>query len=81
MTPIEFKEQNVVFAKDQLPYLPLPAMVDVNSDQGEVVTCWNLSLSERLRVLFKGNIWMTMMTFHKPVTPVYMSTKKSDVIL
>jgi hypothetical protein len=81
MTPIEFKEQNVVFAKDQPPYLPLPAMVDVNSDQGEVVTCWGLSLSERLRVLFKGNIWMTMMTFHKPVTPVYMSTKKSDVIL
>ena len=81
MTPIEFKEQNVVFAKDQPPYQPLPAMVDVNSDQGEVVTCWRLSLSERLRVLFKGNIWMTMMTFHKPVTPVYMSTKKSDVIL
>ena len=81
MNAIEFKEQNVVFAKDQPPYLPLPAMVDVNSDQGEVVTCWGLSLSERLRVLFKGNIWMTMMTFHKPVTPVYMSTKKSDVIL
>ena len=81
MNAIEFKEQNVVFAKDQPPYLPLPAMVDVNSDQGEVVTCWGLSLSERLRVLFKGNIWMTMMTFHKPPTPVYMSTKKSDVIL
>jgi len=81
MKPKDFKEQNVVFAKDQPPYLPLPAMVDVNSDQGEIVTCWGLSLSERLRVLFKGNIWMTMMTFHKPVTPVYMSTKKSDVIL
>jgi len=81
MNAIEFKEQNVVFAKDQLPYLPLPAMVDVNSDQGEIVTCWKLSFIERIIILFNGRIWLSMMTFHKPPTPVYMSTKKSDVIL
>ena len=81
MKPIKFKEYNVVFAENQPSYLPLPGFRDVHSDNGEFVTCWQLSFTERLRILFKGCIWMTMLTFNKPITPTYMSTKKSDVIL
>lgn len=79
MRPKKFKEVNVTFAKDQPEYLPLPAFKN-NSDFGEVVTCWNLSFKERLRVLFKGEIWLSLMTFNKPLTPSFLSTKKSDVI-
>lgn len=80
MKPKEFKEANVVFAKDQPEYLPLPAFKN-KSDLGEVITCHSLTFKERLRVLFKGEIWLSMMTFNKPLTPIFMSTDKSDVLV
>lgn len=46
MKPIEFPEQNVVFAKDQPEYLPLPAFRN-SGGMGEVVSCWKLSWSEQ----------------------------------
>jgi len=78
MNPIKFGEVNVEFAKDQPEYNTLPAF---RSDDGIVVTCWRLSFKERIYVLLKGNIWLSMMTFNKPLTPSYMSTKKEDVIV
>lgn len=81
MKPVKFKEVNVTFAEDQPEYQPLPAFVDRNSPQGEVVTCWKLSFRERLRVLFKGEIWLSLMSFNKPLTPSYMTTKKSDILI
>jgi len=79
MKSIKFKEQNVVFAEDQPEYLPLPAFKDKNNN-GIVVFCEYLTFLERVRVLFTGKIWVSMMTFNKPLTPNYFSTKKSDVI-
>lgn len=81
MRPIEFPEQNVVFAKDQPEYLPLPAFKDYNSDKGEIVMCQSLSFAERLRVLFTGKIWVSLLTFNKPLTPTFFTTKKSDVLI
>ena len=57
MKPIEFPEQNVVYAKDQPEYVPLPAY---RTNDGEVVFCMSLSLTERLRVLFSGKIWCSL---------------------
>jgi hypothetical protein len=37
MTPKQFKEANVTFAKDQPEYQPLPAF-RAESQQGEVIT-------------------------------------------
>jgi len=78
MKPIEFKEQNVVFAKNQPEYQPLPAF-KIDSKQGEVISCWHLSFFERLRVLLTGKIWVSLMSFNTPLTPIFMSTKKSDM--
>ena len=69
MKPIKFKEQDVVFAENQEPYLPLPAYRH-NDDWKCVSSCWRLDFVERLRVLFTGRIWVTMPTFGKPLTPV-----------
>ena len=79
MKPKQFPEVNVTFAKDQPEYMPLPAFRN-DSPQGEVVTCWSLSFRERLRILFKGEIWVSLLTFNKPLTPSFISTKKSDVL-
>lgn len=78
MKPIKFKECNVEFAKDQPEYNSLPAY-KVNSEQGEVITCWKLSFRERLRVLFFGCIWLNLLSFNKPLTPSFMTTDKNDI--
>lgn len=79
MKPVEFQEQNIVFAKDQPEYLPLPAFKN-DSPQGEVISCWKLSFRERLRILFTGKLWVCLMMFGKPLTPSFFTTKKSDVL-
>jgi hypothetical protein len=80
MKPIEFKEQTVVFAKDQPEYLPLPAFVDP-SPEGNVISCWKLSFKERIHLLLHGCIWLSLMSFHKPLTPSFITVKKSDVLI
>lgn len=77
MKPIKFKEVNVTYAEDQPEYNPLPVFKD---SDGTVVCCQKLSFRERLRVLFNGEIWLSLMTFNKPLTPHYMTTIKSEVI-
>ena len=66
MKPVEFAEQNCVYAKDQPEYLPLPVHKTLD---GEVTSCWGLTWRERLRVLLTGRIWWTVLTFNHPLQP------------
>lgn len=79
MKPIHFPEANIIFAKEQPEYEPLPAFRE-DSPKGEVITCQKLSFKERLIVLFTGRVWLAMLTFNKPLTPIFMSVKKSDML-
>lgn len=79
MKAIEFPEQNTVFAKDQPEYLPLPAFKN-DSPQGEVIFCMRLSFLERVKILFTGNLWCSLLTFNKPLTPSFFSVNKTDVL-
>ena len=65
MNPLEFPEQTTVWAKDQPPYLPLPAY----TDERETISLWGLSWSERLRVLVTGRLWLRQMNFGAPLQP------------
>ncbi|MEN6566771.1 MAG: hypothetical protein ABFC57_10760 [Veillonellales bacterium] len=78
MKPIKFKHQNIIFAENQPEYQPLPAL-KINSEQGEVISCWGLSIKERLIILFTGRVWVSLMSFNKPLTPSYLSVKRKDV--
>jgi hypothetical protein len=69
MKPIEFPQHNVIFAKNQPQYLPLPAYVD-NEQGGRVVHCWKLTLSERLKILLTGKLWINVLHFNKPLQPI-----------
>ena len=69
MKPIEFKEQNIVFAKDQPPYLPLPAYQD-SEQGGRIFHCWGLNLKERLKMLFTGKLWINVLTFKQSPQPI-----------
>lgn len=80
MKPIEFKEQNIVFAKDQPEYQPLPAFKN-DSPSGEVISCWQLSFKERVKILFTGKLWVSLLSFSKPLTPVFFTVNKEDVLV
>ena len=62
MKPIEFEQQNCVYAKEQPEYLPLPAH---KTKEGEVISCWELSLRERLKLLFTGKMFYSQLTFNQ----------------
>jgi hypothetical protein len=76
MKPIKFKEQNCTFAESQPEYLPLPAF---KTESGEVISCWHLSLFERIQLLITGKLWVSLLSFNKPLTPSFFTTKKSDL--
>ena len=78
MKPIKFKEQNCTFAENQPEYLPLPAFKDEN---GVVICCWKLSFRERIKILFTGNMWLSLLSFNKPLTPHRIAVDKSDMFL
>lgn len=79
MKPIEFKEQNTIFAENQSEYEMLPAF-KADTSQGEVVSCWKLSIKERLRLLWSGKLWMSLVTYNNPLQASILSTQKSDVL-
>lgn len=77
MRPVEFEGQNTIIAKDQRPYLPLPAF------RGEpphvpVTSCWKLTPRERLQVLLTGRIWSTLWTFGNLLQPQRLHTRWPD---
>jgi hypothetical protein len=78
MKPVKFKHQNVVFAEDQPEYGSLPSL-KLDTPQGEVISCWKLSFKERIKVLFLGRVWMSLMSFNKPLTPSYLAINRKEV--
>lgn len=71
----EFEEQTVVIAKDQPEYLPLPAHVD---SDGVVTCCWQLTFKERMKLIFTGRIWHSVLTFNRPLQPQRLQIEKPD---
>lgn len=58
MKPIKFKEMNGIAAKDQPEYMPLP----IHRNSQYVISCWKLSFWERVKILFHGIVWLSLMT-------------------
>lgn len=65
MQPIEFPEQTMVWAKDQPPYLPLPAF----TNEKETISCWKFTVMERIKILLFGRLWLRQMNFGDPLQP------------
>ena len=84
MKPIDFDERNLVIAKDQPQYIPIPAYRQLGTKdfdhEGKVVFCMGLSFKERLRILFTGKIWCQVLTFNRTLHPTRFSTQKWDVL-
>ena len=77
MKPIEFDEMNAVAAKDQPEYLNLP----MYRDDLYVISCWHLTFWERVKVLFRGTLWLSLLTKPKSfITPSKLSVDSPFVI-
>lgn len=61
----------VIFAKDQPPYIPLPAL---RTQEGVVISRWHMSWRERLQALLYGDVYLQLNTFNKPPQASRVST-------
>ena len=73
MKPVDFPGTNVVFAKEQPEYIPLPAMRIPDDPQGLIITKWELSPDELKRVQKTGTIHLSVLTFNQPLQPVLLT--------
>jgi len=80
MTPVKFPEVNVTYAENQPEYRPLPGFKNP-SPEGEFVFCMGLSIKERIKLLFTGKLWVTLLTFNRPLTPSFFSVNKKDHLI
>lgn len=78
MRPIEFEHQTNIFAENQPEYQNLPAL-KIKSESGEVITCWGLTFRERIKILFTGKVWVSMLTFNKPLTPSFLAVNRKEI--
>ena len=69
MKPVKFAEQTTTLGEDQPEYLPLPVWQEPNDFQGRNISCWQLTLKERIKLLFTGRIWVHQLTFNAPLQP------------
>lgn len=70
MKPIKFKKMNVTFAEGQPEYLSLPAYKVPNDHRGTVVTCWELSFLEKIKILFTGKVYISILTHNRTLHPL-----------
>jgi hypothetical protein len=72
-----FQHLEIVLAKDQPEYAPLPALpVD---DGQKLITRWRFSWRERLQVLVRGDLYLWIWTFRRAVQPVALEVSRPDV--
>lgn len=80
MKPIEFPEQTIVIAKDQPEYQPLPAYHH-KDEYGTITCCWQLTWRERMKVLFGGKMWHSILTFNHALQPQRLEVEKPHMPL
>lgn len=71
MKPVTFPDVTVTLAKDQPPYVPLPAFMD----EEQTITCWQVSWRERMQLLVTGRLWLAQLNFGRPLQPQLPSVK------
>ena len=78
MKPIDFKESNVVYAKDQKEYMPLPALKFAD---GTVCTCWKLSWKDFFKVMWHRKVWVSVLTFNQPLQPLLVCADSKEIFI
>ena len=64
------EDREVVYAKDQPEYLPLPSL---RTKSGHVVARWALTDEERALIAEGADVFLTLWTFNHPLQPCSLS--------
>lgn len=75
-SPVIPGHEEVVYAKDQPEYNPLPS---IKQPDGCVVTRWEMTWRERFKAFFVGSVYLEVLTFNQPLQPLKMSIDVPDV--
>jgi hypothetical protein len=62
-----FHPPEVVYAKDQPQYIPLPVVRD---SFGIITARWHMTWTERLLALIWGDVYVKINTFNQPLQPI-----------
>ena len=73
MKAIGFTGCNATYAENQSEYLNLPVH---KAEDGLITTCWELSFTERIKVVLTGRIFLQVLTFNKPLQPLKMLSRE-----
>ena len=80
MKAIKFKHQTHTLAESQDEYITLN-ILKIPGIEGEVISCWKLSLKERIKILFTGTLWHNQLSFNKDPMPIRLSVYRKDSFL
>lgn len=64
--------REVVIAKDQPEYLPLPAAIVEREEGVSVVTRWRFTEDERSAIAAGADLYLELLTFGQPLQPLHM---------
>jgi hypothetical protein len=76
VSPVIAGVPDVKIAEHQDEYNTLSAII---TDDGYVISRWRLTWRERLTVLFVGNVYLSCLTFGRPVQPVNLEVDPPHV--
>jgi len=68
MKPIKFKESSGMFIGATNDIKPLP----VYQNDDEIISCWKVSLKDKLKILFSGKVWLHVKGTTMP--PVFINS-------
>ncbi len=73
MHPVNFEDQNLVLGGGSTGAQDLPVHQDTK--KGECISCWKMSLKERVKALFTGKVWLNV-HFGGTQPPVLLTVDK-----
>ena len=76
MTPAKFKESNRTLRKPDSMTEEECSSLDVYTDRTQCISCWRLSLRERLRAVIFGRIWLGVLSGGTQ-PPVWLMCRKT----
>lgn len=76
MKPIEFEEQNTIATSSNPNIKPLPCRID----EGQVISCWELSPEEIDIINETGKLYVSMLS-ESNVIPIFLTANKNDLFI
>ena len=70
------KLPETIYAKDQPEYQPLPVW---KAEGGTTLSRWHLTWRERLIAFFRGDVYLWIETFNKPLQPVSLQVERPEM--